>query len=109
MGAGHVRLAGRAGIEKDVSPHVLRHSYAMRLLQRGLSLGQLKHAMRHSKIATTVDVYGSHATGEGQEQAVALLNGLGDEREEQTLEQQVATLQEQVAKLTVALAGGGEE
>ena len=68
------RLADRAGLAKNVSPHVLRHSYAMRLLDKGLSLGQLKSAMRHSKIATTIDVYGSHATGEGQQQATALLN-----------------------------------
>lgn len=94
------RLAARAGIEKEVSPHVLRHSFAMRLLQRGLSLAQLKSAMRHSRIATTIDVYGNHATGEGLEQAVALLNAAEVQPEELTLEQQVAALQEQVSKLT---------
>jgi len=99
------RLADRAGIEKNVSPHVLRHSYAMRLMQKGMSLGQLKGAMRHSRIATTIDVYGSHATDEGQQQAVALLNGDSDESKEPTLEQQVAALQEQVAKLTAAVGG----
>lgn len=98
------RLAARAGIEKNVSPHVLRHSYAMRLMQKGLSLGQLKSAMRHSKIATTIDIYGSHAPGEGQQQAVDLLNGAGTESEEPTLAQQVAELREQVAKLAALAA-----
>ena len=68
------RLADRAGLEKKVSPHVLRHTFANRLLKRGRNLAQVQKAMRHSKIATTVDIYG-HLDQEDVEAAVGSLNG----------------------------------
>jgi len=98
------RLAAKAGIEKNVSPHVLRHTFAMRLVRSGRSVAQLRAAMRHSRITTTLDTYGNHAQEEELRAAIDSLNGEGDESEELTLEQQVAALQEQVAKLTAALA-----
>ena len=58
----------------------------------------------HSRITTTLDTYGNHAQEEELRAAIDSLNGGGDESEELTLEQQVAALQEQVAKLT---AGSG--
>lgn len=97
------RLAARAGIEKNVSPHVLRHTFAMRLVRGGRSVAQLKAAMRHSRITTTLDTYGNHAQEEELRAAIESLNGDGDESEELTLEQQMAVLQEQVTKLTAAL------
>lgn len=49
-----VKEAGRrSGIEKDVSPHFLRHSHASHALQRGASIQLVKETLGHSNIKTT--------------------------------------------------------
>ena len=47
------RLAEAAGIEKKVTPHVLRHTYATRMLRRGLDLREVQELLGHSNVATT--------------------------------------------------------
>jgi integrase/recombinase XerD len=49
-----VRYARRAGIEKPVSPHVLRHTYATELLREGFNLVQVQKLMRHADIRSTI-------------------------------------------------------
>jgi integrase/recombinase XerD len=51
------RTAQRAGIERRVTPHTLRHTFATHLLQEGASLEQTAKALRHSRTATTSEVY----------------------------------------------------
>ena len=48
------RLAEAAGIEKRVSPHVLRHTYATRMLERpGLTIRDVQTLLGHANVATT--------------------------------------------------------
>ena len=42
-----------AGIEKEITPHMFRHSFAMELLNNGVEIQYLQELMGHSSIAAT--------------------------------------------------------
>jgi len=48
------RCANRTGVTKPVSPHVLRHTFAVRCLQRGIHPRSLMLLLGHENFATTM-------------------------------------------------------
>jgi integrase/recombinase XerD len=46
-------IANRAKITQEVTPHVLRHTFATFALQKGISLAAIKKALGHDRLETT--------------------------------------------------------
>ena len=61
----------KAGIEKKISPHRLRHTYATHLLNAGAERVDIKALLGHESIATT-QIY-THVGQERMEKVVARL------------------------------------
>jgi integrase/recombinase XerD len=47
------RVANRAAISRPVSPHVLRHTFSVTAIQKGISLPALQRMLGHDHLATT--------------------------------------------------------
>jgi len=47
------RIANRAGVIKKVTPHVLRHTFAVNCIQKGISTRALQMFLGHDRLGTT--------------------------------------------------------
>jgi hypothetical protein len=47
-------VANRAGIARDVSPHVLRHTFAATALQKAISLPTVQKILGHASLQTAI-------------------------------------------------------
>ena len=47
------RVANRAMISKPVTPHILRHSFAVNCVKKGMSTASLKKILGHDRLETT--------------------------------------------------------
>ena len=46
-------MANRAGLTKDMTHHVLRHTFATTALQKGISLPTVQKILGHDRLQTT--------------------------------------------------------
>jgi integrase/recombinase XerD len=47
------RVANRAQISRPVTPHVLRHTFSVTVIQKGISLPALQRLLGHDRLTTT--------------------------------------------------------
>ncbi|MEM1484005.1 tyrosine-type recombinase/integrase [Oscillospiraceae bacterium PP1C4] len=71
------RMTRNAGIERNINPHLLRHTFATRILSKdvGVDLAVASKMLGHSKVSTTHNSY-VHVLQEQELQAVKLLEKL---------------------------------
>jgi integrase/recombinase XerD len=48
------RVANRAKIKRKVTPHVLRHTFAVTAMQKGISLPALQRLLGHDRLTAEV-------------------------------------------------------
>ena len=68
------RIAVKAGIKKNLSTHVGRHSFATMLISGNINLAVIKELLGHSDVKIT-QVY-AKATPKKKEEAIEILNNL---------------------------------
>ncbi len=95
------RLAREARIEKQVTPHVLRHTYATRLLDSGLNIREVQMLLGHSDVSTTM-IY-THVN------PAALRAKIQGQPANTDLREQIAALQKQLDDLRAAATNATQQ
>jgi integrase/recombinase XerD len=72
------RLAKQAGIDKDVHPHMLRHTFATDLLRQTKNLRLAQKALGHAQITST-QIY-THIVDDELEEALKTFRAGGKNR-----------------------------
>ncbi len=72
----------KAGIDKSIHFHSLRHSFASNLAQQGVSLYKIKELLGHASITTT-EIY-SHLNIDSLRDAISKLDDIGPDRTNST-------------------------
>ncbi len=67
-----VRAVRKAGIQKKISIHTLRHCYATHLLEQGINIRVIQRYMGHTNLETTMKYL--HLTQKGQEDAYQIID-----------------------------------
>ena len=88
-------LGKQAGLDRRVYPHMLRHTYATRALDSGLTIREVQSLLGHSDVSTTM-IY-AHVNPEALRCKIQ-----GDERADRIaeLQAQLAQLQAQLTQLS---------
>ena len=68
------RAAERAGVDRPVTPHVLRHSFATHMLERGADIRTVQELLGHSDVRTT-EIY-THVLNRGVRGVASPLDGI---------------------------------
>lgn len=66
------RMAKRAGV-REFSPHMCRHTFATRLLERGANIKTVSELLGHSSVEVTLRIY-SHISPNLKKEAILLLD-----------------------------------
>ena len=67
------KVIKNAGIKTKVTMHVLRHSFATRLLEKGANIKAVSEILGHKSIQITLDIY-SHVLPDFKDETISLLN-----------------------------------
>lgn len=107
------RLGKEAGIERPfgggkkrrrgLGPHILRHTYATRLLDKGFSIREVQELLGHSNVSTTM-VY-THVNPEALRRKIQAK----DEEPQDPRAEEIAALRQQLAELQQKLEALAQE
>ena len=71
------RAAEKAMLKKDVTPHILRHSFATHLLDKGVDIRYIQELLGHNSVATT-EIY-THVSKKDLSMIKSPLDGIFDQ------------------------------